>query len=124
MRQVRFDTLLDQHGIDTAEMVKVDIEGAERSLFACSDKALLRAAQFTVEFHDFIGLLEPQEVAAIVHRMRALGFVGIKFTRTNYNWLFFQPERCGVRHPLALRYVTRNVMYVTRNARRLLARDR
>jgi FkbM family methyltransferase len=120
VRQVRFDTLLEELGLRSVELVKVDIEGAERALFAAGDDTLLRAAQFTVEFHDFVGLLDSKEVRGIVRRLRGLGFQGVKVTRTNYNWLFYQPERCGVRHPQLLRHGTRNRMYVTRNVRRLL----
>jgi FkbM family methyltransferase len=120
VRQVRFDTLLEEQGLRSVELVKVDIEGAERALFAAPDETLLRVAQFTVEFHDFVGLLDSKEVRGIVRRLRALGFQGVKITRTNYSWLFFQPERCGVRHPQLLRLGTRNRMYVGRNVRRVL----
>jgi FkbM family methyltransferase len=121
VRESTLDTFLGEQGLAAVDLVKVDIEGAEKELFtAASDDALLRVAQFTVEFHDFLGLLSRQDVTSIVERLNSLGFHGIKFTRTNRNWLFFQPWRCGVDHPLVLRYVTRNALYVARNARRLL----
>ena len=123
VREVTFDTFLAEQGLDAVELVKVDIEGAEKPLFeAASDDALLRAAQFSVEFHDFAGLVSPEDVERIVRRLRGLGFQGVRVTRTNYNWLFFQPRRCGVGRieALATRYVERNARYVARNARRML----
>ena len=42
-------------GIETADLIKVDIKGAELNMFeACSDELLSRVGQFSVEFHDFI----------------------------------------------------------------------
>jgi FkbM family methyltransferase len=123
VQQVTLDTLLAELG--PVALVKVDIEGAERELFqAASDETIRRVAQFTIEFHDLAGLLSTDDVARIVRRLRRLGFFGVKFTRTNYNWLFFQPERCSVSRieALALRYITRNSLYVTRNVRRLATR--
>lgn len=125
VREVTFDTFLAERELDGVELVKVDIEGAEKPFFeAASDDALRRAAQFTVEFHDFAGLLSGEDVARTASRLRGLGFHGIKFTRTNYNWLFFQPERCGVGRlgAITTRYVERHVRYLARNTRRVLAR--
>jgi FkbM family methyltransferase len=123
VRVVTFETFLKEEGLGRVDLVKVDIEGAEKQLFEdTSDDALRAVGQFTVEFHDFLGLLSPEDIARIVARLRGLGFYTIKFTRGNYNWLFFQPDRCAVEHPLLLQYVTRNALYVWRNTTRLLRR--
>jgi FkbM family methyltransferase len=118
--EVRFATLLLRLGLDEVALVKVDIEGAERALFNSPAEVLRRCAQFTVEFHDHNALMDAREVREIANRLAAIGFVRVRFTRTNYNWLFFQPERCGIGHPWFLRHVIRNAMYVSRNTRRLL----
>jgi FkbM family methyltransferase len=122
VREVRFATLLSRLKLEEVALVKVDIEGAERALFNSPAELLRRCAQFTVEFHDHNGLMDAREVREIVDRLAGIGFAGVRFTRTNYNWLFFQPERCGVERPWFLRHVVRNAMYVSRNARRVLRR--
>ena len=119
VRTVTLATLLAEQGLEEVGLVKVDIEGAESLLFAEPADTLKRVAQFTVEFHDFVGYLTHEDVKQIVGRLRSIGFGALKVTRTNYNWLFYQPKRCGIRQPALLR-AERHLRYVGRNVRRVV----
>jgi FkbM family methyltransferase len=103
--------LLEQEKVDLVALAKVDIEGAELDMFMHTpDQVLQRFAQFSVEFHTFTGALAHDDVSRIATRLRALGFDAIRFSAGDHNWLFFKPERCGVRGPevLLTRYLIRN----------------
>ena len=104
--------LLEQEKIGSVALAKVDIEGAELGMFMHTpDEVLRRFAQFTVEFHTFTGALAEGDVRRISARLRGLGFDAIRFSAGDHNWLFFNPDRCGVHGPelLLTRYVIRNV---------------
>lgn len=104
--------LLEQENVDAVALAKVDIEGAELGLFMRTpDEVLQRFAQFSVEFHTFTGALTEDDVSRIAARLRGLGFEAIRFSAGHHNWLFFQPDPCGVRRPeiLLTRHVVRNV---------------
>lgn len=70
------ETFLDKNDITHVDLLKIDIEGAERHLFeSTSDGTLARIKQITIEFHDFIqGSITTQQVNAISRRLRNLGF--------------------------------------------------
>jgi FkbM family methyltransferase len=71
------------------DLIKVDIEGAELSMFEnASDDLLLRVAQFTVEFHGFIwpGLID--RVRRVKSRLNSLGFRIVNFSHDNTDVLF------------------------------------
>jgi FkbM family methyltransferase len=113
------ESLLRECAIDRADLLKVDIEGAEVQLFGprTSDEALRRIAQITIEFHDFTGAMTRSDVDTIVRRLTGLGFYPVRFSHTNMDWLFVRPDalRLG---PLArwwVRYVVRNWRFLKRN---------
>jgi FkbM family methyltransferase len=112
---------LEQEGISRIAVLKVDLEGAERELFrSTSDRTLLQADQIAIEFHDFMGLLDPAEVDQVRSRLEGLGFEGIRFSASNFDWLFVQPDRVPLsRVDVALaRHVLRNVRGAWRRMRR------
>jgi FkbM family methyltransferase len=116
--------LLEQEKIADVALAKVDIEGAELGLFMRTpDEVLQRIAQFSVEFHAFTGALSDRDVDGIVARLRGLGFEAIRFSAGNHNWLFFQPDRCGVSRGEAIvtRYLIRNARGVAIRAARLFS---
>lgn len=90
--------LLGRLGLDRADVVKVDIEGAEIAMFeACSDDDLQRVDQFAVEFHEFNGTTPPEDVARTLDRFRDLGFAVYRKARFyHYDVLILHPGRLGV----------------------------
>lgn len=90
-------SFLADHSIQSVDLLKLDIEGAERMMFdAASDDLLQRISQITIEFHDFLNAYPASEVDRMAGRLKSIGFVAVKFSRSNMNWLFYQPKRCGV----------------------------
>jgi FkbM family methyltransferase len=87
---ITLDTLFGRLGLDTVDLLKVDIEGAELAMFAAaSDATIRRCSQITVEFHDFV---EPDMGPAIERtkdRLHDLGFSSIKFTRKHHGDVLF-----------------------------------
>jgi FkbM family methyltransferase len=91
-----FEEFLSRAGLaerDRIDLVKVDIEGAELSMFEEAPAALLqRVGQFSVEFHDFIWPELSHRVRCVKSRLRSLGFRVINFSRDNTDVLFVNRE--------------------------------
>jgi FkbM family methyltransferase len=64
VRSVRFDTLLDELGVERADLVKVDIEGAEWPLVNSLDPA--RMGTMIMEWHADLHGHEPDELVALL----------------------------------------------------------
>ena len=74
-------------------LVKVDVEGAEIEMFQAADVTTLhRARQYTVEFHDFLWNDRVVEVAEIFLKLRAAGFLPLRFSRDNSNVVFLRRD--------------------------------
>jgi FkbM family methyltransferase len=100
---VTFEQFLKDNRIDAVDVLKVDIEGAERQLFQVTSDATLEAVgQITIEFHDFIpGTIRADEVRAIRGRLKRLGFYCIPFSymmpkQDTCDFLFINLRRCPV----------------------------
>lgn len=100
-------------GVRAFDLVKVDIEGAEIEMFdQCSDDWIRSVSQFTVEFHDFNGLVPKRDVLRVIRRLERLGFFTVPFWMRTYGDTWFVNRN---KHPaslsdlLWLRYVTRNI---------------
>jgi FkbM family methyltransferase len=94
---ITFDSLVAAESLQTIDLVKVDIEGAEVALFESTPSEVLeRVAQFSVEFHDFTHVVSEQDVDRVIKRLRALGFSSIRFSTNNSNWLLVRRDRAGV----------------------------
>jgi FkbM family methyltransferase len=65
---VRVDTLLDRHGISTADYVKMDVEGAEAAILAAAPAWLDRVRSLKVEVHP------PATVESVSALLRERGF--------------------------------------------------
>ncbi len=89
VESVSFGELLRRADVERIDLAKVDIEGAEIAMFdGASDEELLRVAQFTVEFHDFLFPELRSDVARVKARLRKLGFACINFSLDNTDVLF------------------------------------
>jgi len=98
----RFTTFLTSNAITHGALLKMDIEGAERTLFTdTADATLARFDQITIEFHDFLPALHMErETDAIIRRLEALGFHFMRTANANMDALFLH-ER--VRSPALAR---------------------
>lgn len=85
---VRVENLEDfaaSEGIDRIALVKMDAEGSEIAILdSISDTFLASVGQFTIEFHDFVGLVHPSDVRRVLSRFQALGWMVIKFSRRGH----------------------------------------
>jgi len=80
-------------GVQHIDLLKVDIEGSELSLFEnTSDEELRDVDQMTVEFHDFLYKEMRPRVEAIKRRLAALGFWVLPFSRDNTDVLFINKK--------------------------------
>lgn len=112
--------LITRLNLERVHLLKVDIEGAELSMFdAADDETLLRMDQITVEFHDFMDPDQTADVRRIMARMRGLGFWAIKFTRRFHgDVLFLNARRTGISY---IEYLyARYIMRFTRGVRRMI----
>lgn len=123
---VTFQQILDAHGLDTVDLLKLDIEGAELDVFEQTPvDTLARCAQITCEFHDF---LDPGDLPRIRRILRSLrnDFIVVSLSVFNYGDVLFVNRRAirgrpGVRlQILAHKYA----VGVRRLARRILGMRR
>jgi FkbM family methyltransferase len=88
-----YTDLIKREHLDRIDLVKMDIEGAELFALGDTERELLRiAAQITVEFHDFCGILTTTEVNGLIARMRQFEFNGVRFSTNNTDWLFVRND--------------------------------
>jgi FkbM family methyltransferase len=78
-RATTLESFLKDRGIESIDLLKLDIEGAEKHVFAStSDDTLRRVKQITIEFHDFVpDSITAEEVQSICDRLAGLGFLCI-----------------------------------------------
>jgi len=107
-------------GLGHIDLLKVDIEGAELSLFEQSSASDLRDIdQLTVEFHDFIYKEMRPRVEAIKEKMASLGFWVLQFSRDNTDVLFVNKTMSISRVQL---FWMGSVIKYSRGIRRILRR--
>jgi hypothetical protein len=122
---IDLETFVRSHAVPQADVLKVDIEGAEIRLFeAVSDPFLTTVTQISVEFHDFNGLVDRRQVNALKHRLTRLGFLSLKFSmRSNFDVLFLNSRlsrsRCTSRWKLRLAPYYLKLLHLTGNAETL-----
>jgi FkbM family methyltransferase len=105
---VSLETLLKNVGVTEIDLMKVDIEGAEREVFgSVPDSILLNTTQLSIEFHDFCHLMSTDEVERVRQRLIDLGFYEIRFPPGNANNLFINLKRW--RSPAAERWFVKHV---------------
>jgi hypothetical protein len=101
----------------TVDLIKMDIEGAEIDAIASlNDDQIKRVGQWTIEFHNFIGMMSISDVERCVERIIRLGFRELFWSKhrnnadvllVNKNWFPFsryileqhivRPARAGIR---------------------------
>lgn len=96
---ITLDKFLGDRQIDSVDLMKVDIEGAEIELFkSASDETLLKIKQIAVEFHDFLDYFDMKaEIATIKQRMKSLGFYCIVYSFFSHaDVLFINKKTAGI----------------------------
>lgn len=89
--------LMEEEKIENIDLLKIDIEGSEISLFdSTSDEVLEKIDQVSIEFHDFI-LDIGSDVERIVKRLKSLGFICVRYSfHTNGDVLFLNQKRLNM----------------------------
>ena len=126
---VTLGTLMARAGIDTIDLLKMDIEGAEiRLLEAARDGILSNITQMTVEFHDFVpGVVSTHQVTEIKKRLQGLGFYVIKFSRSlNTDVLFINRKlsRMSRAEYWYIKYIVKYSRGISRIFQKLIAAKR
>jgi FkbM family methyltransferase len=113
-------TFLAENRIERVDLLKVDIEGAEVDLLAATPPEIFQKInQISVEFHDFSGSISLDDVARTRLLLERNGFVAIRFSMNNMNWLFVHPERLGLNwfQVMFIKYGLRNARGLARKLR-------
>ena len=119
---ITLDDVFTRAGVTKVDLLKVDIEGQEIPMLdAVSDEALRNIAQITIEFHDFCGLVQAQEVRRTLARLESLGFYAARMSRIGHQdtWLMntkHRPVGLGMRAKITLLKYTRGFMRVWHKA--------
>ncbi len=83
---------LNESGVTSVDLLKVDIEGSELEVLAeVSDAVLLSARQITVEFHEFLYPETHAAIEAVKNRLKKLKFYVMDFSLMNGDVLFVNP---------------------------------
>jgi len=121
---ITLERFVREHGVDTIDLLKVDIEGAETAMFdSMSDELLSRVSQITVEFHDFCGLTSKEDIRRIRSRLEKLGFYWINMMdKISMDVVIVNRNRLPVTTAELwwMRFVVRNVTGGLRRVRRKL----
>ena len=114
---------LAETGLQAADLLKVDIEGAELDLFDAATVAELRCfRQITAEFHDFLWPEQATRVARAKRHLVLAGFRRIDFSLDSSDVLFVRADSLSPPAWLWLRYIVRNWRGLRRRAARILTR--
>ena len=114
--------LLSELRVDTVDLLKVDIEGAEIGLFDAADDATLRRCrQMTIEFHDFMDPAQTADVKRQLDRFEGLGFDCVVMTRQHHGdvWVV---NRAALGLTSAKLFYYRTALKYGRGLRRILRR--
>ena len=100
---ITLETFLNNQRIELVDLLKIDIEGAEESVFnSTRDATLCNVKQITIEFHDFLpGSISSEEVNKITNRLKRLGFICLPFSYVfpdmdTCDFLFINTNRCRI----------------------------
>jgi FkbM family methyltransferase len=100
---ITLETFLSNQRIELVDLLKIDIEGAQKAVFnSTRDATLCNVKQITIEFHDFLpGSISTEEVNKITNRLKRLGFICIPFSylfpdMDTCDFLFINRNRCKI----------------------------
>lgn len=118
---ITFDRFLEDQRVQTIDLLKVDIEGAELELFdSLMEKNLNFIKQVTVEFHDFLWPEMHGRVEAIKRKMISNGYYCIQFSLDNSNVLFVRKELIAHSTYLNLKYFYKYSRGILRKIKRIV----
>jgi FkbM family methyltransferase len=125
--QVRtLQSVMSEAGVDSIDLLKLDIEGAEIGLLLnASDELLRRVGQITVEFHDFNNYVTLDQVRSVLDRLRSLGFAVCRMTAHAHGDVLLVNRRKAGLSGLGHWWITaveRNLLGLSRIAGRALGR--
>lgn len=105
------------------DVVKMDIEGAELEVIASlEDDHIRRVGQWTIEFHDFMGMMSVSDVDQCVSRIVGLGFYELYWSkrRNNADVLLVNKNRLPLRRYIVEQHIVRPARAGARLASRIL----
>lgn len=120
---VQLEQFCREQAIESIELIKLDIEGAEIPvLLSASEEFLLKVKQITVEFHDFLSRDDIPNIRRIIARLKGIGFRVIKFSQFTFGDLLFVNGRTA---PIGTLDVLQVVLFVKygRGISRLIKRN-
>lgn len=89
--------LFAQHGIEIADLLKIDVEGVELDILGDAPADVLKKCrQITCEFHNFVDPTLTSRVRVVQQRLEMLGFARITFSLDDTDTLFVQPAQLGL----------------------------
>ncbi len=88
--------MLEKFSLDSCDLLKLDIEGAEiEFLDAMTDEQLRSIAQIAVEFHSFMDYYEPDVSRRVVERIKRVGFYDLRpYAKRDMDVLLINKKRC------------------------------
>lgn len=113
---ITLEKFIKDQGIEGADLIKMDIEGAEIEVFeTISDNVLEKINQITVEFHDFLWPEMHEDVESIKRKMKSKGFYVISFSiRNNGDVLFIRKDKINTLQYLCIKYLVRYLLGIYR----------
>ncbi len=123
VQAITLEELLAREGVETVDLLKVDIEGAELDLFDQAPASVLRRCrQITCEFHNFLDPVLTPRVRAAQRRLTGLGFTKMTFSLDDTDTLFIRRHELNLSR-MELQIATAAYKYgrgTTRRLRRIL----
>ena len=105
------------------DLIKMDIEGAEIEAIASLDDDIIKqVGQWTIEFHDSLGLSDLSSVVSCIKRIADLGFYELFWSkgRNSADVLLVSKERLGPARYLSEQYMVRPLRAGARVVKRAL----
>ena len=90
VRALSLPDLFDLVKVESLDLLKMDIEGAEIALInTCPPSILQQIKQLSIEFHDHNGVTPASEVNSTLARLHTLGFFSVRMSRQGHHdtWL-------------------------------------
>ncbi len=110
---LRYSDILQRFNLQTVDVLKVDIEGAEIDFIAAmTDQELLAIKQITVEFHDQNNYYPYAQTEKTVSRLIALGFTNMSMMHNTLDILLVNNKLCEYLwlEKLRLKYLTKPLL--------------
>lgn len=120
---ITIEEILNNEGIASVSLLKIDIEGSEVSILEnIKPEILKKIDQVTVEFHDFLWPELKPRVEAIKKKIEKLGYYCIPFSlMTNGDVLFIKKEKLSFLNYIRLKFFTRFMMGAKRKIKKIIS---